>query len=798
MLQDIRQILKNIAKAPIFFGALVLTLAIGIGANTAIFSLVKTVLLQPLPYPDADGIVGISKYPWVPVELYDDLRASGGNTFEEVAAFYPQSFAVTGGDHPIEVEGARVTPNFFRIFRAGAAQGRGFSPADGAAGPVVVSEGFWRHRQDGTGDPAHRTLTLDGVSHPVIGMIDPAFRQITPGNGHPRLWLASTFEPLRPDGSMGYVIPLARLRKGAPLHQAQAAFSVVIGRFLERHPELRNNSRWNQLRLVPIREELTGDIRPALLMLQAAVGILLLIACVNVANLLHARFLARQRELAIRAALGATKGRLVRQLLTESLVLALLGGLAGFLLMRVCLKAILGIAPVDIPRIQDVSGDPAVFLFALGLSVLTGLAFGVFPSALGTRRTLHDQLKEGGRSPGRSRGQSRASQALVVAEVALSMVLLAGAGLLIQSFFSLTSQSLGFRTKDVLAIAVSSPGNRHASVPDLEAFYRLARERLRQVPGVESACVSNNLPIKRGRSSRTLVIEGLPEPRTMQYGVVSPGFFGTLGIPIRQGRDFEDSDRRTSPPVAVVDEAMATALWPQQNPIGKRFRMPDASGWISVVGVVGDIRGNGLAREPGPGFYISNQQRPDTLVELTVGRQAVFLIHSRLGPAAMAPALRRAIWDADPQQPVPEITTLDQVLDREGASHRFRALLLGLFAAIAMLLVAAGIYGIVEYLVSERTHELGVRKALGATDGSLIRGILAWGLKLAAIGTALGVLAVFALGRFLASLLFGVGALDPGTLMASGILIGLITVVACFIPARRVARVDPMTALRSE
>lgn len=798
-LQDARQTLRSIAIAPVFFGALIVTLAVGVGANTAVFSIVKTVLLDPLPYPAADRILVVGENPWVPVELYEDLQASDGGSFEEIAAFYPEPVAITTGDAPMEVESARITPNFFRIFDARIAHDLGFAHTDNAAlldGAVVVSHGLWQNRLGQQGAPTSQTIPVDGAARQIVGVTEREFRQITPGARNPVLWRVARFEPQRADGDKNYVIPLVRMKDGVSLSRAQVEFNAITQRFMDRNPDF-HNAGWTGLRLVPIKDELVGDRRPMLLVLQFAVGLLLLIACVNIANLLQARFISRQHELAIRESMGASKRRLLRQLTTESVVLALIGGTAGYLLMLVWLKAIVSMAPQDIPRIDEVSADATQFLFSLGIALVAGFLFGVFPVALASRRSLHDHLKEGGRSPSRSVGQRRASQVLVVAEVMFALILLVGAGLLVRTLLTMTSLDLGFRTANVYVLALNLPENRYRAVPELERFYRLTRESLAAVPGVEAVGVSNNLPIKRSRSSRDIQIEGFTDSAEFQYGVVSPGFFEVLDMPIVRGRDIADGDRRGMPAVALVDQTMADALW-QGDALGKRFRMSENEPWISVVGIVAKSRSSGLLKPPRAGFYISNQQRADNVVELSVGRQAVFVIRSAVGLASLAPALRSAVRAVDAQQPVAEIAPLRQIVDAEGDPQRFAATLFSAFAGIAVLLVVTGVHGIVSCLVAERTHELSIRKVMGASNGAIMRRVVLWGLKLALIGIVAGIGGLFALNRFLASLVHGVGALDPLTIFASILVVVVVTVIACAIPAHRMVRLDAIVALRGD
>ncbi len=525
---------------------------------------------------------------------------------------------------------------------------------------------------------------------------------------------------------------------------------------------------------------------------------MLLLAVVNVANLLLVRSSGRQRELAIRTAMGASGGRLARQLLAESMVLALAGGAAAVLLMAGGLRLILTVAPEDVPRMGEVSVDAPVLLFTLGVSLVTGLLFGLVPALATTRRPPDEVLRDGGRTATGSKRKHRVSQALVVAEVTLALILLVGAGLLVRSFVSLTGQEPGFRTEDVLAASLHVSEDRYDAVPEMEGFYRRLWERVGEIPGVESAAVSNNLPIRRGNTTRSYVAEGEERPRVAQYGVVSPGYFRTLGIPILRGRGFRASDRRGSSPVVVIDEAMRRELWPDTDPMGRRLRFEDEEAWMTVVGVVASSRGSGLGEAPRPGFYISYQQRPATDVELAVGRNAVLLVQSARGPAEMTRTLREAVWEVDSRQPVPEVATLQSVVREEVAPERFRAVLLGAFAGVALLLVVAGIYGVVAYLVAERTHEFGIRVAMGATRSDIVRRVLRWGLGLTALGVALGTAGVLAVNRYMASLLFGVTPTDPVTLGAAVGTIGLVALAACLVPALRATRVDPVLALRSE
>jgi len=803
--QDVKQTFRTIRNAPVFFAVVVLTLAIGIGANTALFSIVKAVLLEPLPYPESDRLVTTSPDRWNPAEIYIRLKESG-KSFEGVGAIYPRQFAVTGGEQPYELEGAEVTPNLLRLYGASMALGRGFVDSDArpdAPRTAVLSHEFWQARFGGSPDVVDRVIQINGEPHQVVGVTARGFRMIAPESENLQIWVPFEPEALNAEGTReNWAIPMARLGKGVSLERGQAELDVVTKRYSAANPAEGGPERWN-LRLATLKSELIQNISTALLVLQLAVGVVLLIACINVANLLLARSSSRQGEMAIRSALGASKGRLLRQVLTESVVLSLLGGLASLLLLLFALKLILRMAPQNTPRIDEVSIDLSVLLFTLGVSVATGLLFGAVPAISTARKPIHDFLKEGGRAPSGSRRRHRTSQALVVAEVTLTLVLLVGAGLLVRSFVTLTSQEPGFRTEGVLTVAIRVPPNRYENVRELEAFYARVQDRVRQIPGVQAVGVANNLPISRGNSWREYLAEGeaeVPENiKAAEYGVVSPGYFEALDIPLLGGRYFDDSDRRGHVRVAVIDRAMAERTWPKQDPIGQRFRFEDGEdALLTVVGVVDGIRGNGLANKPRAGFFISYQQRPETSVELAVGRRSVLVVQSRLEPEQLAGSLRQAVWEIDPQQPVPEISTMKSVIAEGVGPERFRAVLLGTLAALALILVVAGIYGVIEYLVVERTHEFGIRMAMGATGNDIVTRVLKWGLSLTAVGIAVGLVGVFALNRYLADFLFGVTPTDALTVLGSISAVVLVTLAACWIPARRATRVDPIVALRSE
>ncbi len=804
---DLRLAARALARAPGFTVVVVLTLALGIGANTAVYSIVETVLLEPLPYPDPDRLLVVEDFPWAPTDIPAGLRDAGVDV--QVAGFYPREVTLTDGAEPVQVEGVQVTPGFFELLGARMAAGRSFGEGDArprAPRVAVIAHGLWQRRYGGAADVLGRTVVVDGVGREIVGVAERDFRQLTPGTVDPQLWTPVPLEANEPWGSFTtssstsrWTIPLVRLGPAADLEAAQAALDRVMARFREVNPELRDQPRWD-LRLLPLKDTLVRDFTSALLVLQLSVLVVLVLACVNVANLVLVRAGSRPREMAVRAALGASRGHLLRYLLGEGLILSALGGGVALALATLGLEGLVALVPRDVPRIGDVSLDPSVLLLTFGVCLGTGVIFALVPALTSFRRDPVGALEGGGRTTTGSVAKHRLSQGLVVAEVTLTLILFVGAGLLARTFLSLTSQEPGFRTEDVVVVPLRVSGDRYAGVPLLEDFYRRVREQVAAIPGVEAVGLGNRLPIDRGGSIREFVTEDRSEagPGLAQYAVVSPGYFSALGIPLLRGRDLEESDDDDSPRVAIVDEAMARAVWPGAEPVGKRLRHPDDDTWMTVVGVVGNTRGSGLDRAPEPGFYISYLQRPRTPVALATGRSAVLLVHSRTDPADLAAPLRRAVWDVDPGPPVPEIEILDRALQREVAPERLRAVLLATFAAVALLLVVAGIYGVVAYLVTERTRELGIRAAMGATGVEILGQVLRWGLRLTVVGVALGLLGVLCVTRYLAGFLFGVTPTDPATLALSVAAVTVVALAACAVPARRAMSVDPASALRSE
>lgn len=807
LLQDLRFTFRSLGRSPVFFGGVVLTLAVGMGANAAIFSVVRGVVLAPLPYPDSDRLMVVDPYPWTPAEIVQNLGDAGpGTPYEEVAGYYPRPFTSTGGERPEELQGATVTPSFFGILGATMAVGRGFTDADARAdAPHTAVLGYEAWQRLYGGDPAvlGRTLTLDGQPYEIVGVTAREFRPLLPRTERSDVWTPATMDQLGadvlPEGSIPWAIPLVRIRSGIPLARAQESLRTAVSRFRDRNPdESEGGPSWT--RWEPLKSDVTGAARGPLFILQAAVGVVLILACVNVANLLLVRLGARRGELAVRTALGASRGQIARQLVTESVVLAVLGALAGLFLVAVSLRLVVSIAPPDLPRLSHVTLDVPVFVFALGVAVATGLAFGVAPALYGggsPRRSM----RESTRTATGSRRRHRVTQGLVIAEVTLTVVLVASAGLLVRSFSSLIGEDPGFDTSDVVAVPLVAPEDQFDDVPGLQRYQTRLLESMARVPGVQSVALANNLPLSRGNATRSVVLEGEREPRSAQYGVVSEDYFRTLGIPVRQGRALQPNDTRDAAAVAVVDESMARSFWPDADAVGRRFRFEDDSTWITVVGVSGDIRGRGLAQSPQPGFHISYRQRPESPVELDVGKRMALLVRARPGAPSLADlsaALREAVWGVDPGQPVPEVDRLRDLVTGDAAPQRFRATLVGAFAALALLLALAGVYGVVANLLTERIHEFGIRRALGATHVDIVRTILGWGLRLATAGVVLGLVGAAWAGHLLSSFLYGVGSADPASLAFATLAVAAVTLAACLVPAWRAVRLRALVTLRGE
>ncbi len=799
--QDLRFALRMLARSPGFALVAVLTLALGIGANSAIFSVVSGVLLRPLPYAEPDALVSVWPEGAFPRGGFLAFREEA-RSFAAVAGYgVATELTLFDRGEPARLEGTETTANLFRVLGVDAALGRTFLAEEeepGAERVVLLSHALWRQRFGGDPSAVGRSVRLDGVSHTVVGVMPADFRFPSSAT---QLWTPVPFDPGDRIGmwSERWLNPVARLRPGADLSLAQAEVDAFMPRLREMFPWDMPDGYGRGAAVVPLRDEVVGDVRPMLLLLLGAVGLVLLIACVNVANLLLARAAARQREIAIRGALGAGRGRLVRQLLTESVLLSVLGGALGLGVGAAGVELLTATLPADTPRLEEVRIDVGVLGFTAALALLTGLLFGSLPALRTSHFGLKAALIEGGRTAGGGRSRRGLASALIAAEMALAVVLVIGAALLVRSFWNVVQVDPGFQTGNVVSALVAPSESRLGDDAARRDFFARLEERLAALPGVSAVSATSQLPFAEGIYGSVFVIEGRPDPATRggdwpladAAPVVGADFLRTLGIPLLRGRGFTDADREGAPGVVLVSEALARRHWPGEDPIGGRIRFPGAGEeWRAVVGVVGDVKWERLTEEGRSALYTPLAQGrtgPMRVVAKTTG-----------DPRTLAASLRGIVAALDPQTPVSDVRTVDQRISSSVERPRFAMLLLAAFAGVALLLGAVGIYGVIAYTVGQRTREIGVRMALGARSGDVLRLVLAQGAGLALAGVALGVGIALAVTQALRSLLFGVGAADPLTFALVPLLLVGVALLASWIPARRAARVDPMVALRSD
>jgi predicted permease len=813
LLQDIRYGIRMVAKSPGFAAIAILTLALGIGANTALFSVVNGVLLNPLPYHRPDRLIAI----YGKTKEFSHSSISYPNfldwerhqrSFSSMAAFREEDYNLTRMGEPERVKAEMVSADFFPVLGVKPVAGRLFRSEEdlvGAQPVALISGGFWKRKFGSSLDALGKTLRLNGVGYTVVGAIPEDFRYQS-GNFHNSdvyvpigQWSDSTFRDRRTGMGMDAV---GRLKPGVTLQQAQADMDTVAQGLAETYPDA---DKGTGIALLPLKQDVVGDIRPFLLVLLAAVGFVLLIACVNVANLLLARSTGRIREFAIRAALGARQGRVIRQLLTESLVLSCAGGGLGLLLATWGTQAAIRLIPEALPRAQSVHIDSRVLLFTLAASVLAGIFFGLAP-ALGTSRAgLHATLKEGGR--GSSGARHRLQGLFVVVEMAMALVLLVGAGLMIRSLAKLWSVNPGFNPRNVVTFAVSYPATPGATPDAIRASMRQLQDTVAAVPGVEAASLNAGAMPMSGDSEAPFWIEGQPKPatdsemKTSLFYVIEPDYLKAMGISLERGRFLTPADNEHSPFVIVIDERFAKLYFAGQNPIGQRVNIAILNKVAEIVGIVGHVKQWGLAEDAHSPiqaqFYMPISQVPDQFLPL-LARGGLFVVRTQGSLEIEMGAIRRALRRINGEIVVYETQTMDKIISDSLAARRFSMILLGIFAALALTLSCVGIYGVISYLAGQRTHEIGIRVALGAQRNDVLRLILGHGAKMALIGVAVGIAASLALTRLMAKLLFGVSAYDPLTFLAVACLLILVALAASYIPARRAMRVDPMVALRYE
>jgi predicted permease len=807
MFQDLRFGLRMLAKKPGFTAIAVFTIALGIGANTAIFSVVNAVLLRPLPYRTADRIVAIQeineqgKRVQITPANFLDWRAQN-TVFENLSAIFTRGSNLAGNDGAERIDLAVTSADFFDVFGAQPQHGRLFIPDDEQAGHppiVVISHGLWQRRYGGDPGIVGQAITLDGASYTVAGIAPVGFQYPNKTEAWlPPVRLAPAVTPTMDVTQVrgwGFLSAVALLKPGIELQQVKDEMEIITARLRAQYPET-NNNRFN--RVVGLHQHLVGDTSTVLWLLLGAVCFVLLIACANVANLMLVRATARQKEIAIRTALGASRLRIVRQLLTESVMLAVTGGLFGLLLASQGVALLTQMLPKDFPRLQDINLDLQVLGFTVAVSLITGVVFGFAPAWQVSRADVHESLKETSRGSGGGM-RNRLRSLFVVTEVALSLVLLVGAGLLFRTFLQLQSVKSGFDPQKVLTMRLTPSGTNFKEDPQYIAYYNRVEERLRSIPGVESVGAINTLPLEKGPTFR-FRIEGRPQLSIDQwpganYRSVSPDYFRALSIPVLQGRAFEERDNATSPLVVLINQAAANTSFAGEDPVGKRigFGGTDRNNqpiWFEIVGVVASVRSLDLQEEPSPEVYLSSQQ--DTFAEMS------FVIRTQIEPGGLAATVREAVQDVDRSQPVGGLRTMENIVSDSVTQPRFNLTLLGIFGGIAMMLSATGIYGVTSYTVTQRTHEIGIRMAVGAKETDVLWLMMRQGMKPAVTGLAIGLAAAIWLTGLMKSLLFGVRATDPLTFSVLALLLLTVALLACYVPARRATKVDPMIALRYE
>lgn len=809
LLQDLRYGFRMLTKKPGFTIVAVLALALGIGANSAIFSVVNTVLLRPLPFKSPNQLMivwedgsryGFPKDTPAPANFID--WRDQNQVFESMAAVASSTFNLTGTGEPEKIEGLRMSANFFPLLGVEPLLGRSFLSEEdqpGASRVVIMNYGLWQRRFGSDPDIVGKPLTLNDQAYTVVGVMPKEFRFPDPfqASGEENaLYVPIAFSSEEASTRGGhYLIVYARAKAGVTVEQAQAEMTTIAGRLEQQYPETNMSLGAT---VVSLQEQLVGDIKPALLILLGAVAFVLLIACANVANLLLARAATRQKEIALRTALGASRARLVGQFLTESVLLAGLGGVVGLLFAVLGLKFLTTLIPPNLSQAKAISIDASVLGFTFIVSLLTGVIFGLAPALQASKPNLNEALKEGGKGTSGG-GRSRLRNLLVVSEVALALVLLVGAGLMINSFFRLRNVNPGFNPKNLLTMNVVLPRSKYPNRARRTAFYNEVLQRVESLPGVESAGVITNLPLTFKGNNSGVTIEGRPEPPADQIPivisrVVSYGYFRTMGIALSKGREFDGQDRADTRASIIVSESTARTFWPDEDPIGKRLKLGRYNSddpWMSVVGVVKDVRQFELDVDPKPQVYFTYTQMPDFAPRDLV-------VRTSSDPLQLAAAVRNEVWAVDKDQPVSNVSTMEAILADSVARERFNMLLLAIFAAVALALAAVGIYGVMSYSVTQRTHEIGVRMALGANRSDVLKLVVGQGVKLVSVGVAIGLASAFALTRVMESLLFGVSATDPATFAVISIVLVAAAMLASYIPARRATKVDPMIALRYE
>jgi putative ABC transport system permease protein len=802
MIADLRYAFRMLAKSPAFTFVAILTLGLAIGANTAIFSVVNAVLLRPLPYPQSEQLVRVfgtqPTLPEAPTSPANFLEWQTENqVFTRIATWNGQGFNLTGTDKPERVIGARVSSDMFQLLGVQPVIGRDFSAEedrDGAERVVILSYDFWQRRFGGDPNAIRQTIKLSDQTYTVIGVMPRGFAFPSTRS---QIWTPMAFNAAeRATRDTNFIDVVARVKPGVSLEQAQANMTAVAQSQAQRYPQTNVGIG---VKVVSLQEQMVGNVRPMLVVLFGAVGFVLLIACANVANLLLARAAARHREMAIRGALGASRSRVVRLLLTESILLAIVGGVIGLLLAIWSLDLLVSLKPANLPRLAEIGVNRTVFLFTATVSLLTGVLFGLVPAWQVSKTDLNEGLKESGRGSDTPRRQ-RMRSLLVISEVALSIVLLVGAGLMIRSFARLLAVDPGFRPDHVLTGFVSLPVAKYSKREEQVAFYDRLLERLHNVPGVSAAGIVTDIPLLGG-SSTGFDVDGrppaLPGQRAMtDYRIINSDYFAAMGMHMVKGRAFAKTDTETAPAVVIINETLAARHFAGEDPIGKRLKLSGGPADLrEIVGVVADVRNYGLDEEVKPEVYVPFFQSAAGYLANQTSTLTV-VVRSTIDPTALTQTLRDQVQALDKDQPVSAIKTMEGYLDESIAQRRFNVLLLGVFAGLALVLAAVGIYGVIAYTVTQRTHEMGIRIALGARAGDILRLVFSNSLATTIIGIVTGLVAAFALTRLLRSLLYQVTATDPVVFATIPLLLLAVAAIATYFPARRAMKVDPISALR--
>ena len=818
--QDLRYAFRMLLKSPGFAIVAVLTLALGIGANVATFSVVYGVLLRPLPFPHPEQLV----------RIFDDLRGPNeqdvgmsapelwdlqdrSGVFQDISAVAPSNSAIGGGERTVRAESLVTSPDYFALLGTKPQLGRVYTSQDAAPGflePVVISDGFWRRNYGSDPNIVGRKMRLDNDMYTIVGVMPPGFRH--PGrtlNTDVEVWLATGFNglpfPVPPVRSQRFIpAAIGRLKPNLTVAQAQAQLDAYISQLSRQYPtEYPTASTW-AVRLVPVKEDLVGPQRTELFILFGAVGFVLLIACVNIANLLLARSSGRRREIAIRLTMGASRARLARQLLTESTLLSLISGILALVTVFLLKNAIVSLAPADTPRLNEVDVSAGVLFFAFLISILTGVVFGLGPALQAANPNQLENLREGSRGSGTGRRHTRLSRVLVVSEVALSIVLLAGAGLLLRSFWRVLEVRPGFNPSHLTTVQIwipisNNPASDPYSVEEKRADFLLeVFRRVSALPGVEQASISGNdtLPMNSGRNYSPFSIQGRATESERgpiaDIAVVDAEYFRTMEVPLITGRSFTVLDTYKTQPVAVIDQTLARQYWQEKDPLGQQLKFGFGRGvqGVTIVGVVGDIKSDGFEAPSVPHIYVALGQFAPV--------NAVVFLRSRGEVEQVGQAVRHEVESVDPNVPVHSISSMDQIIARSVADRRFSLELLGVFATVALLLAGIGIYGVMAYSFSQRAHEVGIRITLGAKRLDILRMALGEGMRIVVIGLALGLVGAAIMTRFFRSMLFGIEPADPMTFLSVSTILAAIALLACYIPAKRATRVDPLVALREE